>query len=270
MGSDYDEVVLDTSGEPASKTALRIIDAIRRGRPIEPVTSFGDFISELNRDLAMLWNSILELTSIDDVYWQVRAIVDANSRFEPDGLIFQDWMRDCYAYSVAVGIRRLADTDARTMSLHRLLGKVKRRAQEFTRSWYTGLHEPVQRESANAYFTSQIKNKADALSTSVVKRKQDELRASLRSVSNYVDQHVAHLDVNASARAPTYDEVRASLVSAFRVHQWLRGLIDASSAVSPVATIQCNWLRNFRIPWLGERESPPGYVHLDELLRRGM
>src|SRR5262245_51200075 len=110
------------------------------------MTTFNAFLAELNEALARLRNAVSYLAHVDDVYWQVQAVLGANEALRRDARVFQEWMTNCYAESIAVGLRRLADHDHRTLSLYRTLERVKQRATEFTRAWFVGLFDPALRE----------------------------------------------------------------------------------------------------------------------------
>jgi hypothetical protein len=232
------------------------------------MTAFADFIAELSKDLESLCGAVYRLAHVDDVFWQVQAILKANKDFEPDGAVFQNWMASCYADSIAVGLRRLVDADKRTRSLFRILEKMKPHAHEFSRSWYVGRHTDELQRMAHAGFSDLVGGEIDALTEDIIARQQETLKASLKVVSDYTDQFVAHSDMKPVARVPTFVEVREAIVDAFDVIRWLGLLIDSSAILSPVPVIQTNWLRNFQVPWLTPEQKIPAYDHLDDLVKQ--
>lgn len=232
------------------------------------MTNFADFLHALNGDLESLQQSVNHLAHIDDVFWQMQAILKANTEFKEDGAVFQNWMAFCYADSMAIGLRRLVDTDSRTQSIYRLLEKLKPRSAEFSRTWYLSLHQQTMREDADKWFTNLVGGPHERLTVDVIEEKQADLRKSLKSVSDFADQFVAHFDLSPVAKPPSFDNARDSIVAAFRVVQWLSSIIASVGLLSPVPKIQSNWLRNFQVPWIKPGQTPPPYVHLDELLKR--
>jgi hypothetical protein len=117
-------------------------------------------------------------------------------------------------------------------------------------------------------FTSLAGGSLAELTVAVVQAKRSELKSSLKAVSDFVDQYVAHSDRSPAPFALTFNDVRTALVSAFRVLRWLSSLIDAAGVMSPVPVIPSNWLKDFRVPWLKPDQQVPAYVHLDDLVKK--
>ena len=49
---------------------------------------------------------------------------------------FEDVFHGMYVEAQVLAIRRLTDSDSRTLSLHRLIGQVEQHRREFTREWF--------------------------------------------------------------------------------------------------------------------------------------
>lgn len=237
-------------------------------QPETELQSFPEFLAEVRGHLDRLQSALFHLAHIDDVFWQVQAILHSNTGSSADGAVFQDWMAYCYADSMAVGLRRLVDSDERTFSLYRLLQEIKARAGDFTRQWYVESHPMDMRRKADRWFSELVGGAADRLSRAIVETKQKDLADSFQIVKGFVDQFVAHTDIHPTAQPATFSDIRQAVVSAFGVLQWSGRIIDSTTVISPVPVIQANWLRVFRTPWLSPGQKPPAYEHLTDLLKK--
>jgi len=230
------------------------------------MTLFSDFVKRVDEDLRRLQGAVYHLAHIDDVFWQVQAVIESNPSINERD-VFQEWLVACYADSMVIGLRRLADERRDVLSVFRLLASVKKRAPEFTRQWFVDLHPEPMRGIADGWFTELVDGPYPHVLHATVQAKQDELKRSLRSIEAFGNQYVAHVAAVPTAQPVTLEGVRKAVVAGFRTVQWLRRLISSGVITSPVPVIQSNWLRHLRVPWLAPDQSPPPYIHLNELLR---
>jgi hypothetical protein len=203
---------------------------------------------------------------IDDVFWQVQAIIAANPAVNTADM-FQGWLGDTYVDSVVIRIRRLVDRERNVVSLWRLLEQIRKEHTRFTRVWFKGLWSLDFQDVAEQRFDMLAGTGARVLSASSVSLKQQELSAALGHVEEFANAHVAHRSATPNTAATRFADLRESLAVAFRVFNWCALLIEASTWTSAVPEIQSNWTAVFREPWLPASAPLPTYKHLDEIER---
>lgn len=209
---------------------------------------------------------LFHLTHVDDVFWQVQAVIRGN----PDinvGTVFQDWIERCYVDSVTVGLRRLADRGRNVISLWRVLQEMLSVASHLSRERYLSLHDGPLRHRAEKWWGKLVGTSETYVTQGVIRAKQQELQAALNKVAAFANQNVAHLAAGPTHPATTFDDVRQSIVAAFRLYRWCSLVLKSEDPRSPVPKIQTNWLQVFRVPWIRPGMDVPKYRTLDELLR---
>ncbi len=228
--------------------------------------TFSDFVKGLDADLERLGDAVVHLAHVDDVFCQVMAIIGGNPELNQSD-VFQEWLGMAYADSMVIGVRRLVDTNKQTVSLTRILERVKPRAADFKRAWFVGRLDPTIRDKADRLFTKLVGGAFSELRRATVQAKQDELKAAVSSILDYANQYVAHTTAQPTVKRITYTDVRLAVVSVFRTLQWLRCIIQSAVMTSPVPKISTNWLKYFRVPWLAPNQPVPSYKHLNDLLK---
>jgi hypothetical protein len=191
-------------------------------------------IEGLKKTLDQVVQELTFAAHIDDVYWQVNAIIQANPEINRPN-VFLDWLVFTYVDSIIVRLRRLAGRGKNTVSLWRLLENMKA-------------------------VKPQLATMAE------IKAKQQELTHALNRIEIYANSLITHLAKTPIITELTYEEVRKALVSVFRIFNWCAQLITNSTWMTPVLAIQENWLAIFKAPWLRDF-APPPYVHLDSLVK---
>lgn len=223
-------------------------------------------LARLTETLDRVSHEFTHAAHIDDVFWQVQAIIADNPRINRSDA-FQDWLGDTYVDSITVRLRRITDRDAHALSLWRLLEHLKPDASQFTRAWFVARNQcPIPR-LPHKWFDNLAGPGQSALSRDRVSEQQQHLQRALAVVKRYANSSVAHISVDPSVQKTTFEDVRRSLIGSFRVFKWCALLLTGRSWSSPVPAVQTNWTTVFREPWLDEGRPLPGYKHLDELAK---
>jgi len=234
----------------------------RRQRLTDPESQIRSVTDMLRR----VWDDLVHLAHVDDVFWQVSAIIRDN----PDinvGDVFQDWIAHRYVDSITIGLRRLADRRSDSISLWRVLQEMLSVASHLTRERYLGLHDKPVRNLAKKWWEKLVGTSETHVTRSVILAKQQELEDALTKVSAFANQNVAHTAAKPTHPEMTFEDVRRTIVAVFRLYRWCSLVLESEDARSPVPTIQTNWLKVFRVPWIRPGIDVPKYQKLDELLR---
>src|SRR2546428_3694473 len=97
-----------------------------------------EIIEVWRRQLQRLTAELNHLAHVDDVFWQVQAIIAAN----PDvnvGDVFQHWIGTCYVSTIVTGLRRIVDKRSGALSLLKLLDQMGDRSTDIlTRERFVG------------------------------------------------------------------------------------------------------------------------------------
>jgi HEPN superfamily AbiU2-like protein len=199
---------------------------------------------------------------VDDVFWQVHAIMAGDANLKNGG-IFQEWITRTYTDSVAIRLRRIGDRRKDTVSLWRFLEELKSAEGRLTRAWYKAMWPPDLAHLASTRFDHLAGVGARYVSREVISAKQLELDAALDAADGFANERIAHRRREPSLPSPKFSDIRQCLAASFRVFEWCALLIDAASWETPVPMLQSNWLRVFRTPWLPPGMEVPEYRHLD-------
>lgn len=223
-------------------------------------------LAQLKATLERVARQLTAAAHIDDVFWQVQAIIGANAAIN-NADVFQDWIADTYVDSIVVRLRRLVDRRDDSVSLYSLLEAMKPAAPKFSRQWFVDQWPEGARDVGHDRFDCIVGVGEPHLTAAALTAKQEELRAALRRVQRYANKNVAHTAVVPLAEGTTFSEVRQSLAAAFRVFNWCSLVLTNLTCVTPVPVPQTNWLSVFETPWRNSGAPAPPYKHLDDVVR---
>jgi hypothetical protein len=222
-------------------------------------------------DLDRIWKETIELVHTDDVFWQVQAIVQANTSVrDAGGRVFLRWMLDSYITAMLVGIRALVDGTKGTISFKRLLEAMERDAPTvLTRERYRRLYRPEMAFRADIDFDRLAGAGKEHLPPSVIRLDRLRLERAVAAATAFANERVTHISARPAVEsALTQDEIRYSLRAVSETLSRYMLLLHAGSMSRVVPSIAAPWLDVFRVAWLPKGAPLPGYITLDELPRR--
>ena len=217
-----------------------------------------DMLARVEKEL------LVHTAHMDDIFWQVQAIIRENPAIASGGP-FQKWIAQCYADSVTAGARRLADERRDVVSLWRVLEGMVSIAPLLTKSRFVSLHDGALRGGAETLWRDLV-GESETLSTRLVRAKQRDLKTALEKVSQFANENVAHLSATPAHAETTFEDVRISIVSAFRLYTWCSQILIGRAYSSPVPRNPRLWLRVFHVPWIQPGQRVPQYRSLDKVL----
>jgi hypothetical protein len=181
---------------------------------------------------------------------EVGDIIDANDELPPS--YFFEYLLDTYAVAQAVAVRRQAETNARVITLGRLITEVRDDPERLTRTFWVGLWEDGDRMKlaiAEAAFTKQFApDDGKHLDPRIPEHDLQTLGAAAQSVAGFVDQYLAHADAKPRADLPTFSELDDAVDAIGQLFSKYVNLLTASSLTTLVPVIQHDWLAVFRRP----------------------
>lgn len=208
------------------------------------------------------WVSLL--MSIDDevtallrhqATWESFRKVVVNSKLAAANPYFPIWVSELYSATVAIGIRRMVDDDARTGSFVQLLQRMQAAPEKLTREWFIGGVELPMAQRLDRTFTVYADPRQTGYFNPAVARADlEELRTISDRVRKYVNQHVAHAQRTRSADIPTYGDIHAVLDHLLVLIHKYTLLLRQSDRVQGPPVIQEPWMRIFTQAWIEPHE----------------
>lgn len=223
---------------------------------------------EWNRDFQLLKGRAIHFADIDNVFWQVHAIIQDNPELQKGG-IFQNWIAYCYATSVMVGIRTIVGIRKDSLSFTRLLGDMASHAQILTRERFLELahSDDYYKEVAEREFDGIAGSGASHIPRKVIQADSKTLKDALSQVETYVDKHIAHYAIQQSPDEPalTYNNIRQALRKIQSLIKRYHHIILGPELSSIVPDLPSGWTKVFETPWLVSGRPVPPYTHLDQV-----
>lgn len=211
---------------------------------------------KLDSQLDTLLKQMHELRMAQHIYYEVRKIVETNQQILTSNH-FYSWMDHTYTTTMIVGIRRLVDTDTRSISFVTFLSDIKSDPHVLSRSTYKDLYKTVRSEVPERYQDENFDQLAGAGASHVdpadVAQELKKLQAITGKLKKYTNKRVAHYDSKAPPLGPSYREIDEAFDVLnnllLRYYQFFRA---ASFSLGP--HIQSDWKKIFRVAWISQSD----------------
>lgn len=168
---------------------------------------------------------------------------------------FFDALSAWYATSQMTAVRRLVDRDRRALSLRRLLDDLIEHPTVMSRERHVALwlrdpaEEWTEREG-NASYGHFADATGERLNIAAIEADRDRAVEAADAIKHYVDQRVAHRDLQPVAEVPTWREVDAAIDAFAEIVTKYTGLLKATHWAQFEPVIQYDWEAPFRRAWL--------------------
>jgi len=183
--------------------------------------------------------------------WQTFRDIFTRSSVAQGQPYFPLWVGELYGPTQALGIRKMADDDNRTGSFVRLLTKLAAEPGRLTREWFIGGTEAMMAVRLDQTFTRLADPQyTGAMDPSVPQHDLELLLSLSHKVRTYVNQHVAHAQLNLSAPIPTYGEIDDALDFLYKLLHKYTLLLKQSDRIEGPPIVQAPWDRIFYEAWL--------------------
>jgi hypothetical protein len=187
---------------------------------------------------------------------EVVKILEDNREQLPDSY-WWEFMRDTYATTQAVAVRRLADTHRDAASLGKLIEEISGEASKITRAFWLGLWTfeddrfGIKRSMAEKAWDEHYGGDVGThLDPAIPTADLETLTTGAADVKQYVDQHVAHAQAVPAEVTVTLDDVHAAIDLIGLLFKKYYNLLTANSYVFLEPAIQHNWKAAFQVPWM--------------------
>ncbi len=181
------------------------------------------------------------------IFQEVRAMIDANPKIQKHSS-FYEWMANVYADSGVMAVRRQRDTNARSVSLARLLKDVTGYPHVLSRDRFVALYRRELQDVAHREFDREVGQGARHIDRRAVEADLEALRKATVDIERYGTKRIAHLDDAGPTNVPTFGELEATLELLRALLKKYMLLLLAVSYNDPVWTY--DWKAIFREPWI--------------------
>jgi len=191
------------------------------------------------------------------VFQKVIEIADNNEQL-PESL-FWGYFQDTYAVTQGAAVRRQAEVSDRVVSLGLLIAEIGKDPERLSRKVWTGMWErdprpeieQLREREADRAFTDQFApGGGNYLDPAIPKADLATLKKTAKSVTGYVNRHIAHSDRNPAPIVPKFSDLNAAIDVVGDLFTRYGNLLTASTFVTLVPEPQHDWLAIFRVPWL--------------------
>ena len=186
-----------------------------------------------------------------EAWREIARIIRENGQL-PDSF-WWEFMRDTYAITQAVAVRRQADMHRDVESLGKLIAEIRDDAQTITRERWINLRDADEAHVAERAWATHYAGAVEThLDPAIPGSDFDALASAAQKVKDYVDQHVAHTDSSAvpAEVTLTLKDVHDTIDVIGHLFKKYYNLLTADSFVRLVPLIEGDWLAVFREPWI--------------------
>jgi len=177
-----------------------------------------DRFNKWNKWIDMIRSEITRLSIDRNIFWEVQDIIKNNPKIQKPSS-FYDFLRNAYAASALMGVRRQVKIDKDSISFAKLLREICDNPEILSRTRYfahykgNSVEEIAKRlgitvEKYRSQDFNQFAGKAgDHVDPELIKLDLGELKSKAQQCEKYADQRVAHLDKKAISNIPTFTDL---------------------------------------------------------------
>jgi len=212
--------------------------------------------------LDIIAGQVTELLINDYVFSEVQQVIRANQKLQHSESIFFEWMGSVFAHSAAVGVRRQADLDDRSVSLHRLLVELQNYPHLITREYHRNLfkNSPARiQQLVDTAYDNYVGPGHTKLDPARIQKDIDLLSAASKRIHHYTNRIVAHYHQRGLGQpAPTFHDLSNCLLEMEELVLKYSELMKGEAKTTLLPTFVYDWKSIFRIPWIAEAGGSPG------------
>jgi hypothetical protein len=227
---------------------------------------------ELIQWLRTLQDQVLSLRLNQQIFKSVWHLIETNPELQARQSHLYGWIHNMYAEGMAMAVRRLCDSDERTISLVRFLTFVKSDPTVISRNAYAALfpedtinHPALPKEVRlalrnhviNTGYDKLVGENAAAPDKRQLGKEIGELKRLAATIIGYAHKRIAHHDVDPPKSFPTLEEIDSVIDLAAKIIQKYLALFEAVHNEMDSVVMQYDWMAPLRVPWLVLTQKPP-------------
>ncbi len=194
------------------------------------------------------------------MFWEVQDIIRQNERLAQSRNHFYEWLGHMFINSTVVGMRRQIDRDTDSISLLRLLTRLKDNPKILPRSYHLGLY-PTDEGSlrlADRTFT-KFAGKGDVLDSSIAQTDIDRLLAKTEKLHLFANREITHRDARGfpegASERPRFIELTEAIQLSEELTRKYLILLQGAAPNPFLPYFQYDWKEIFRFAWIEPADS---------------
>lgn len=206
-----------------------------------------------------IYNDVVDLHHKRHIFRDTMAIIERNPALRAEGgYVFENWLVENYAVTLAVGIRRQGDRASDVISTAKLIADIENNATVITRDWFVNeylVNAPANdkafwKHAANEDFDKFAPDGAASPSVSLIRADQDRLQSVVGRVRHFVNKRLAHYSTKGYQGPVTFKEVHEALDELGVLLQRYSLLLKQSGLLAAEPIIVEDWRAVLRVPWI--------------------
>jgi len=195
-------------------------------------------------------NDLGWLLTSHDIFEEIQSVIKSNKKIQLPTLFYR-WICDNYAARVSTGLRRLSDSDKRTISLYRLIEDISENPEAITRDYYTSDYPREEMDLTDWDFDNFADKGSKFISTFKLGKDMKRLKRDTTRIRKYANKWIAHCDLNrVQLQLPTYREVGEALKRVDELYCKYSLLITRAGTTTRKPVLQYDWKEPLRHPWI--------------------
>ena len=222
-----------------------------------------DRFNKWNKWIDMIRSEITRLSIDRNIFWEVQDIIKNNPKIQKPSS-FYDFLRNTYATSALMGVRRQVKIDKDSISFAKLLVEISDNPEILSRTRYfshykgSSIEEIAKRlgitvEKYRSQDFDQFAGKTgDHVDPELIKLDLEKLKLKAQKCEKYADQRVAHFDKKAISNIPTFTNLDKCIdfLEMLIKKYYLLFRAGSLNSILPVSQNRYDWKAIFKEAWI--------------------
>jgi len=220
-----------------------------------------DRFNKWNKWIDVILSEITRLSKYRNIFWEVLNIIKNNPKIQKPSS-FYDFLRDIYAASALMGVRKQVKIDKDSISLAKLLQEICETPEILSRTrFFAHFKGSIFEEKAklmgstveefnSRYFDKFAGKTGDHVDPELIKLDLEELKLKAQKCEEYADRRVAHFDKRPIDNIPIFAELDDCIDFLEELMKKYYLLFRAKRLKSILPEYQYDWKAIFREVWI--------------------
>jgi hypothetical protein len=222
-----------------------------------------DRFNKWNKWINLILSEIRGLSIDRNIFWEVQDIIKNNPNIQKPSK-FYNFLRNIYAASALMGIRRQLKIDKDSISFARLLQEISDTPKILSRTRFFAYYKgstiekiairmgSTVEEFASRDFDKFAGKKKNYVDPELIKLDFEELKSKAQKCEKYADRRVAHFDKKVISNIPTFVDLDNCIDYLEILMKKYYFLFRASSLTSilPISQNKYDWKTIFKKAWI--------------------
>ncbi len=222
-----------------------------------------DRFNKWNKWIDVILSEITKLSIDRHIFWEVQDIISNNPKIQKPSK-FYNFLRNIYAASALMGVRKQVKIDKDSISFAKLLQEICDTPKILSRTRFFANYKGSTVEKIAKLMGSTVEEfesrnfdqfagkTGDHVDPELIKLDLGELKSKAQKCEEYADRRVAHFDIKAISNIPTFADLDKCIDFLEMLIKKFYLLFRASSLtrILPVSQNKYDWKAIFKEVWL--------------------